>query len=526
MSRNSRYFIFSILVLLFAYAMSLGLRIDMFMERTGAQGLEASYHVLWTVQALEASPPEAHRFLPTVTRAPDPDALIGWGQTVPTPGGSQVYTSFPPLGFLVPFAVLGPLPGGHGFLMLALLNSLVGLAAAAGLGGLARAAALSLRADAPDAMDGAVRDRDGWVVFAAVAVCYLLSREALVSHGAVYWPHSLAQLCLIAGCWLAFRVFRRVHGWADLAGLFAVALIYPALEWTGFVFNAGLVLAFMGDGVWRRRAGVADGHGHVCWSAAVLVVLATLVSGGTIVAHYVSVIGAAELLSALGERAGARSFRAEAVVGLPLGYFISFGALVPLAALAAVRAVSAGLAGRHRPVALLIFVAAFPLLENAVMMQHAHQFSFDRLKLGVPLLLIGALVAAHEGIPRRPVLLLGLVYLVIASNLQTFGHATLHYRPWGDAVAENDRILRAFAADPLADCAVMGTDGSVRGYLNLAFGRDIAERTDRAAMVAAPPRPDPCGIAFVETRDVFRDLPAISAITVLDADGTPLRRYE
>ena len=101
-----RYALLALAVILLSFAVTLLLRVDMFMERVGAPGIEATYHVLWTATALTGSDASAHLYLPTVTLDPNPENPIKWGATVPTPGGALVYTSFPPLSFLLFTAML------------------------------------------------------------------------------------------------------------------------------------------------------------------------------------------------------------------------------------------------------------------------------------------------------------------------------------------------------------------------------------------------------------------------------------
>jgi hypothetical protein len=137
-----RYVNLALVVVACSFAATLLLRVDLFMERVGAPGVEATYHVLWTARALTESDASAHLYLPTVTLNPDPENSISWGATVPTPGGAFIYTSFPPLGLLLFTAIL-QIAGTASFLALSLANAALGLVAALAMGALARDAALS-----------------------------------------------------------------------------------------------------------------------------------------------------------------------------------------------------------------------------------------------------------------------------------------------------------------------------------------------------------------------------------------------
>lgn len=74
-------------------------------ESLGAQNLEATYHVLLTVEALRQNPIRDHWLLPTVTLGQEGDAFVPWGSTSPTKSGDYIYTSFNPPSFLLPYVV-------------------------------------------------------------------------------------------------------------------------------------------------------------------------------------------------------------------------------------------------------------------------------------------------------------------------------------------------------------------------------------------------------------------------------------
>lgn len=323
----------AVLVALAGWALSIWLRWDAFNEQIGAQGLEATYHVLWTLQALGSAPPEAHLYLPTVTLTPDAAHPVPWGGTVPTRGGSQIYTSFPPLGFLIPFAALNAVGAPAAFLPLALFNSLLGLAAALGIGGLcgavARGAMQHVTSESPE------RDRTTALIFAAVALVYLFLRESLVSHGAVYWPHSVSQLCLIAGAWACWRVFSGRAGPGVWASLMVVCLLYPMLEWTGYVFNAGVALALLAHGAaaegQRLRLGLPGG---LLRGLPLAIGLATLVAGLITLGHLLAATTPGEMFGALKSSAVSRTSRLQWLELLPGAYWLSFAMLLPLGALA------------------------------------------------------------------------------------------------------------------------------------------------------------------------------------------------
>lgn len=493
-----------------SFVVTVLLRMDLFMEHGAAKGIEATYHVLWTAFALGASDPAAHLYLPTVTLHPDPADVIGWGATVPSFGGALIYTSFPPLSFVL-FAAILDIVGRVDFMTLALANAALGFVAALAMGGLAREAVLSL---GPRWQD---HDRLGWFVFTFAALGYLFMPEAMISHGPVVWAHSLSQIVLIAGCWLTLRLLTQGASVPVVVGLALVAALYPSLEWTGFIFNAGLflTLAF----TWLRS------REHAIAIAAACVAVATIAAGVAFAGHVSAAIGLDSLVPALTSRAAERAYTDLTLFDLPKGYIVSFGALLPLAAVAALRLFTARTSPDHRFL-LVLFVASFPMLENAVMMQHAAQFPFDRLKLGVPLLLLCAMaLVTLQPRWRRAWMVLGTLVVLVGADLLLFYERAARFAPWRPVHAANMRLVEAFREDALSECRVMGTNGNVRGYLNFSLRADIREWTTREA-VAAHATPEANCAIFVQTaRTVFTDLPEILAVEIYDAGGALVRRY-
>ena len=486
------------------------LRMDLFMERGGAEGIEATYHVLWTAMALGASDPAAHLYLPTVTLHPDPADLIGWGATVPSFGGAQIYTSFPPLSFLL-FAAILDLVGRVDFTTLALVNAALGFVAALAMGGLARETVLSL---GPRWQD---HDRLGWLVFTFAALAYLFMPEAMISHGPVVWAQSLSQIVLIAGCWLTVRLITQGASAPVVAGLALVAALYPSLEWTGFIFNAGLFLALVFAWLRSRERATAIAAGCVA--------LVTIAAGLAFVGHVSAAIGLDRLVPALTSRAAERAYTDLTLLDLPKGYIVSFGALLPLAAVAAGRLFTASASPDHR-FWLVLFVASFPMLENAVMMQHAVQFPFDRLKLGVPLLLLCAMaVVTLQPRLRRTWMVLGTLVVLVGADLLLLHARSARFERWGPVHAANMRLVEAFREDALSECRVVATNRKVRGYLNVSLQADIREWTTRDDVVARATQEANCAIFVQTTRTEFRDLAEIREIEIYDADGALLSRY-
>ena len=127
----------------------------------------------------------------------------------------------------------------------------------------------------------------------------------------------------------------------------------------------------------------------------------------------------------------------------------------------------------------------------------------------------------------KPHLLLGLVTVVIWSNLQIFSHDILYYQSWGRIQQTNTRIANQLSRDPLTECSVVGTNLVVRGYMNLTLGRDMREKTLPEQLLKVLRRDEACGVIFVRAVPTpYPDLPEFVAIEVYSREGTLLRRYD
>ena len=115
----------AVLVLLLALA-TIALRLPTWRDGTGAENLEASYHVVLTMEALDRTPVREHLLLPTVSLGQPQDKYVAWGAAVPNGAGDQIYTSFFPAGFLLPYAALKLAGAGYTLGNLALFNALLG----------------------------------------------------------------------------------------------------------------------------------------------------------------------------------------------------------------------------------------------------------------------------------------------------------------------------------------------------------------------------------------------------------------
>ena len=518
--------IFAAIAILIGYAIALGLRLNLFATENGASGLEASYHVLWTMTAMRESPITSYWLLPTVTLHPNLADPIPWGATVATKAGSYVYTSFPPLGFLIPrlFFSITKIP--MSIFTLSVFNTLLGLLAALGLACVVTDIIEYQRRSHATAMVGnAGRD---WPIFAITAISFLFLNESLQSFGIVFWPHSISTVVLTWACFCLARILTGGGGPSARWALLGLCILYPMLEWTGFVFNAGVAAVLVLDASHRqgraitRRTLVAAARSGIgglpTWIA-----LSTVCVGVLTVLHYALAVGFTNVAAAYAKRAIARSgVKAFSVFHLLPAYWESFGMLLPLGILAAVGLFVWYRRVIHWPIAALLFAASFPVTENLLLGQHAMEFSFDRLKVAVPLFLFIAVFLGTLAPVRRRWLAVAMIVAILPGNWLTFAQNNREHAGWAAVTAANRGLVGGLAGRPELACGVFGSNSSVRGYLNLLFHHDIREDTTAPDLARIAQADGACATIFIETEQYATDLPHVRAVTIATPDGKPV----
>ncbi len=355
----ARSALLGLIVLIVALLVALFVRKPDFEPGVGAENLEASYHVLLTVEALRRGSLSTHYLLPTVSLGEPNDKSIPWGATLRAHSGDQIYTSFPPLGFLLPQFAMSLLGAPSTLVPLGLFNAFIGAMTALIL-------YLLLRRLLLFAGVGTGTSTLAALAGASVAV---FSREVLQSHGVVYWSQSLYQLVMAATLWYLFVHLTSPpdHPHRRLVRVLAVLTFIGAMtEWSAYLFNLGLVVLFWrgvrGESASRRMAGVIAG--------------ATALAAVVTFAHYALALGVQATAQAFTQRFLTRSAYNGSVSELVQGYGHSYGLfLVLLFALMAIEYFDASsparTAGRSRKLTFLLWASTIPLLENLLLLGHA-----------------------------------------------------------------------------------------------------------------------------------------------------------
>lgn len=456
--RRPRLFIY----VLALWALSAALRLAIYDPRQNVANLDATYHVLLTVQAYRETPAAVHHFLPLVTLGHAPERGVPWGATVPGANGIYYYTSFPPAGFVAPylFFQITRLPlTPFGILV---FNLLIHLAATLLLALLTRDA---LR------LAGRTDDDAFWLTLGAAAT-YLFATESLYSHGVIYWHQSLFQVVLIAQLWAFLRI---LAGERRSALLLALSVIGPSIEWTGYIADAAIasLLFFTRHPEDPERSEGDEGSPVPAeWRPlAMKVLLCAAVAALLFLAHVATVISIPTLLSALRARFVERSVHDASLLALVVGYYRSFS-LLPLLALAAAPVVLRARATLTLPraVAGLLIAATIPLVENLLLLEHASQYAYDRLKALIPICLVLAVACALLDRPARR----ALATIWIALLAVNVAYRPDRTRDMSAAFAHDGALLRGLSK-ATKRCTVFAVQSYARGWVDLTVQRNVFE---------------------------------------------------
>lgn len=495
-----KYYISGLFLMFFLCVWSVEYRWDSLTGNSGAENLEATYHVIHTVDSLQSSSWRNHFYLPTVTLGRSLDKDIPWAAAKPSYTGDYIYTSFPPLGFIAPYAVLSMLGLEGNRMTIGLFGAALGLMSSLCLYTLCYRLMVF----------GGLPSRTSAMAALGGCLISVFSREALQSNGVVYWSHTFYNFLLVATILtlVSYRIDRR-KAYAVL--FYALVFLGPWVEWTAYFVSAGLI-------VFLVRKPSLDPQLSAFRVAAV-----TFLSGALVYLHFVLVLGLVPATHAFLARFLARSAAKVGIESLVAGYGISYGLfLFVILALIFVYAMKEreGVVGREKfiYIKLVLLVSCFPLVENIVMMQHAAQFSFDRLKFIIP---ASIFIAVSIGYLRGFYRYCCILFLIVASVLgsRDFSRSLQSYRDW--AGIDNANVALVSKSAPLYDmsCTIFASSGPVRAYLNTLFHVSIYQNKkidDLAALMASRKA---CAAVFVETSSPFIDLVRLEKVTIVKPDG-------
>jgi hypothetical protein len=299
------------------------------------------------------------------------------------------------------------------------------------------------------------------------AAIYAFQTEALHSHGVVYWHQSLFQLFFLLQA-ILFLKDKRV-----MFLLFCV--LNPYTEWTGYVANAGFALICL-----IKKQGKY--FLSICF--------ATILALAVFILHYASVLPFMDVIGALYKRFFARGITSAVSWSAFLkGYLYSYGILLIVSALLLFLVLidksrrQLFFAHLREHWACLIMLL-FPVMENLLMQQHVVFYTYDRLKVSLPLiyLVIICLTCFSSESADFPRWLRNSCVVITCAmaccNMFYYKTKDNFYSHTADYLADNQMLADYICEQYSPEESLIVQNNATRGYSNLLFHRGIYEYQD------------------------------------------------
>ncbi|RYU59864.1 hypothetical protein [Aliivibrio finisterrensis] len=454
---------------------SIFIKMDKLQTVHNVRNIEASYHTLLTVKALNENSSSDHFWLPSVTLSGDVNHNITWGATKPTASGSYIYTSFYTPSFLLATSFFNVSGLDVNLINLSYLNFLLGFVT-------------SLLVLTLFIKTKKIKTVNDVILMALPAIIVtMFSAEALLSTGVIYWAQTVYN-SIFAASLLALYIFLKKGEISNRSSGLILLLCFfgPLFEWTGFIYNIGLLLIFL---FYIKDRNLAK-----------YIFFISFLSGLFLVLHYVIALGVENTIIGFLSRFSARTINSN-LLSLPYGYIKSYGLFLILFVFLFFSFVKHK--KNNKIYVSIVLASLFPLIENIIMYQHASQFSFDRLKFILPLSILLFFYLCRVKIQHRYIM----AFVVLVCSLQN----TLTYKlmvnestNWDVTHKNNIELVEEIKKDTDISCATIVTNSSVRGYYNLLLNRNIYEgRTLEQALEL--PRIKQCDLVYIEASDQLND---------------------
>ena len=425
----------------------------------GYYNADATWHTLYTIQAYDETPISVHKFLPIVTLGQTDDKNIPWGSTIPDEQGNYYYTSFSWIGYVLPWAffkVFG-LPVSEGSLYL--FNTILYI--------LASITWLSFIYIFYEKN----KNRNLYLFLAMLSTIFM--PELMHGMGMVFWHQSVLQVLLPLQL-TAYYLWKNRGSLHAKRLFFALTLLNPWIEWTGYVANIGYVVM---EFFVHRKTEPRDAQKNILWIIGLSAAAFLLFS-----IHYIWVISLDKYFITIFKRFYVRSVASGAVsktlrLELLTGYIHSFLFWWVLLSVLFIGTLvkNKKVELRHGSVLLLL---AFPCLENILMQEHAISYSYDRMKMVYLLSFVTCELFDQfmDGIDKQfRIRLFMAVAAIFTSGLNVVYYLhTTDYR-WKTDYRQNNKIFADYIHENYQN-NVLGTNRPVRGYINLLFHRGIYEK--------------------------------------------------
>lgn len=418
---------------------------------------DATWHTLLTIEAYRENPVSQHLFLPIVSLGDIDDKYIPWGATISDDEGNYYYTSFSSAGYFMPwlFMKIFKLPVTERSLYI--FNSLLFAISAALWGYFIYIVFVN-------------KSIYSYILSGIGIITYVLSPELLHGMGIVYWHQSIMQVTLLIQIIAYYKMCESDSKYAKPI-FYLMAFVNPYIEWTGYVANVGFALAELIT-FWKQK--------RLAFRKIFIIGILTVFSGGLFIVHYLLHADASRFFEIAKnrfiDRSGSGIFTWTNVFGGYLNSFLYWWLLLLILIIWSFKK-NDMVVFQHR---MLLLVLAFPLVENIIMKGHACSYSYDRMKGIFVVSFVICELSYHllKSLSRAGIsVLITLLIIVGVMNLNSYIRNTSYI--WEVNYRRDNQLLAEYISQNYAD-SVLGTEPgvSVRGYINLLFGRGVYEGRD------------------------------------------------
>ena len=429
---------------------------------------DASEHTLLTMQCYEETPASVHKFLPIVSLGQEEDKNIPWGECAKDDNGNYYYTSFSPAGFAIPYFFIKTLNLPINIYSLYAFNSLLYV--------------LSFIITTCLFCKLFKKYLNKNIITIFTALIYLFQIEIMHCQGVIYWVHSIMQVLLP----LQFLMFlNRNNSKGAKIGFYIMCVINPYIEWTGFVSNVIYAIILFADKIAEEKKLTLK-----AFIKPLIIALLTILALALYIGHFSLAIDVNTFISIMKNRFVARDVlmanqRQEGIEKLIEGYFISFKYLIFLIAVMFIFVITTK---KNREMLWkmikeykyeLIYFSGI-MLENILMMQHATQYSFDRMKFIFLLLIFFYILSAviySSSKKKNMIETVFFIILIVASFANLIEYKTGKYSYIEEErYKQNDIIISEYVNKEYnRENSIMASSGVIRGFMNLTFHRGIYE---------------------------------------------------
>jgi hypothetical protein len=309
-----------------------------------------------------------------------------------------------------------------------------------------------------------------------VGIAYLFQPEIMHGQGIVYWHQSLFQLIFIFQLILFEQIRKKPDNIRILICFFALCLIAPYTEWTGFVSNFGFGIAFFFC-FHKKRINFLK--------YPAIISLLTVMSFTLFCLHYLAVIPASGFANALKERFFARNiFTNVGLLTFVTGYIVSFGLLIIFVGTFVFLMM---LSKNNRKIFFrtiyerkeFLIVVCAALFENIIMKQHSVEYSYDRMKMILPIsfFLLSSVSVVMEGRKNRvDVIVMPILAALVMISVVNLYIYTYWYKWSAPYLKTNQTIARELSKEYTLENSILAHQNvPTRGYANFLWNRGIYE---------------------------------------------------